>query len=63
MARNRGPNSDRTFGGLDLSQDQERYLKKFLIRKGISLASFTRSLYRGWFKTQKIGVSDLTDKL
>jgi hypothetical protein len=61
MPKEKLPGSDRTFGGLNLTPEQERYLKKFLEKKGLSLVSFTRSLYRGWFKTKEIGVSDLTD--
>lgn len=63
MARTKSPESNRSFGGLNLEPSQEKYLQKFLERKGISLASFTRSLIRGWIKTQKIGVSDLNDNV
>lgn len=63
MPREKSENSNRSFGGLDLTKEQEKYLRKYLERKGVSLACFTRSLYRGWLKTREIGVSDLTDNL
>lgn len=65
MPREKSENSERTFGGLDLDGagiidgPNEKIVKKFLKDKGISLHQFTRSLYRGWLKTKKIGESDL----
>lgn len=65
MARTKSKNSDRTFWGLNLDGPgtvdgpNEQYLKKFLDRKGISMASFVRSLIRGWRRTGEIGKVDL----
>jgi len=59
MAREKSEESNRSFGGLGLEPEQEYNLKKFLKRKGVSLASFQRSLMRGWLRTNTIGEVDL----
>lgn len=59
MPRKKSKDSNRTFGNLNLEPDQEKRLVKFLERKGISLASFQRSLVKGWLRTGNIGEVDL----